>query len=83
MEVRLFGSAARGTMDEESDIDLFVVVPHLDWDMELAMYDAAFEAGLLANRPITLSIFTAQEVEGTPLRSSALLRQVRREGKPV
>ena len=33
-EVILYGSAARGQLDEESDIDLLVVLPRLDWELQ-------------------------------------------------
>jgi len=31
-DIRLFGSKARGTGHVESDLDLFIVVPDLDWE---------------------------------------------------
>lgn len=83
LDVRLFGSAARGEMDEESDIDLFVVVGELDWASEMAMYHAAFDASLAIDRAITLSVFTKEQVELSPLRASGLMQRVREEGEPV
>jgi predicted nucleotidyltransferase len=82
-DVKLFGSAVRGTMDPESDIDLFVAVPHMDWDTELAMYDAAFDAGLEIDRPISLTVFTSHELESSPLRASGIVRRIQQEGMPV
>jgi len=83
IEVTLFGSGARGQMDGESDIDLFVVVPVLDWTTELAMYDAAFDASLSIDRAITLSVFTREQVETSPIRASGLVQRVRKEGRPA
>src|SRR5438093_6332227 len=42
-DIRLFGSKARGTGHIESDLDLFIVVPDLDWERAKAIYTLCFE----------------------------------------
>ena len=46
-EVILYGSAARGQLDDESDIDLLVVLPRIDWEMQKEIIAVCFDAELL------------------------------------
>src|SRR5712691_5944618 len=45
-DIRLFGSKARGTGHVESDIDLFIVVPNLDWERAKTIYTLCFDLSL-------------------------------------
>ena len=82
-EVILYGSAARGQLDEESDIDLLVVLPRLDWELQKEIIDVCFEAELQCARVISVTCFTTQELEDSPLRSSPLVLAARREGQQL
>lgn len=79
-EIILYGSAARGQLAEGSDIDLFVVLPEVSWDIEKKVIDRCFEAGLECGRVISTACFTAKELAETPLRASPFVLNVRREG---
>jgi predicted nucleotidyltransferase len=80
-EVILYGSAARGQLDEESDIDLLVVLPRLDWEMQKEIIDVCFEAGLQCGRVFSATCYSTEEIEDSPLRSSPLVLAARREGR--
>lgn len=82
-EVVLYGSAARGQMDEESDIDLLVVLPRVDWEMQKEIIAVCFDAGLQCGRVISPNCYTKEELEDSPLRSSPLVLTARREGQPL
>jgi len=82
-EVLLYGSAARGQLDEESDIDLLVVLPELDWDMQKEIIAVCFDAGLQCDRVISPNCYTTEEMDHSPLRSSPLVLTARREGLPL
>ena len=82
-EVLLYGSAARGQLDEESDIDLLVVLPRLDWEIQKEVSDVCFDAGLQCDRVISTLCYTTEEMEHSPLRSSPLVLTARREGRPL
>lgn len=82
-EVILYGSAARGQLDEESDIDLLVVLPELDWERQKEIIAVCFEAGLQCERVISPNCYTTEEMKYSPLRSSPLVLTARREGLPL
>lgn len=80
VDVRLFGSAATGKLDAESDLDVYVLVPVLSWPMEQAICDRCYEATLACGRLIAATVVSVDELEQTPLRSSPFMRAVQREG---
>lgn len=79
-DIRLYGSAARDELDPGSDIDLFVVLPEVDWQREKQISDLCFHAELQCGRVISVICFSERELRDTPLRSSPLVHAVRREG---
>jgi predicted nucleotidyltransferase len=82
-DVILYGSAARGELDEESDIDLLVVLPKIDWEMQKEIVAACFEAELQCGRIFSAICYTTEELERSPLRSSPLVLAARREGQAL
>ena len=80
-EVILYGSAARGQLDEESDIDLLVVLPGMDWETQKEIIAVCFDAQLECGRVFSATCYTADEIEHSPLRSSPLVLAARREGQ--
>jgi len=83
IEVRVFGSAARGELDRESDVDVFVVVPELSWPLEQAIYDRCYDATLACGRLVCATVFDRRELVDSPLCASPLVQAVRREGIPL
>ncbi len=82
-EVLLYGSAARGQMDDESDIDLLIVLPKVDWKIQKEISAVCFDAGLQCDRVISTLCYTTEEMERSPLRSSPLVLTARREGRSL
>jgi predicted nucleotidyltransferase len=82
-DVRVFGSAARGGMDSESDIDVFVVLPKLDWETEKRVYDLSFEASLDADRLIAPVVVSSQEMSLPHVQVSPFIRSVDQEGQTI
>ncbi len=83
VDVRLFGSAARGELGSESDIDLFVTVPDLSWPIERSIWDRCYEATLACGRVVTATLFAAHDLTNTPLSASPLVLTVQRDGVPL
>lgn len=79
-EIRVFGSRARGDATEESDLDVLVVVERLDNSIEKYISDCAWEAGFpddVVVMPVSISMDT---LKNSPIRESAFIRNVYREG---
>lgn len=83
LDFSIFGSRARGTAGEGSDMDVFVKVQDLDKELKKRMQDIAWEVGFENSLVISLLIFTRQELEDSPLRSSPIVRAIEREGLRV
>lgn len=79
-KILMYGSAARAKMDEESDIDLLLVLPEVTWELEKKISEMCFYAGLECDRVISTACFTAHELESSPLRCSPMVRNALRKG---
>lgn len=83
MEMRAFGSRVRGDHDDESDLDLFLVLRErnreIDEKIVLAAWDVGFEAGFVVT-PIAV---TAEQLDSLPVRSSPVVAAIQHEGVPV
>jgi len=83
VDFRVFGSRARGDADEYSDLDVFVEVEHLVPNLKERLLDLAWEVGLEHLTVISLLIYTRDEIEHTPHRSSPIVKAIAREGVRV
>jgi uncharacterized protein len=83
LDFRIFGSRARGDADEYSDLDVFVEVERLDKNMKDKILDSAWDIGFSHFMVIAPLIFTRNELENTPLRSSPIVKVIFQEGIQV
>lgn len=83
VDYRIFGSRARGDADEYSDMDVFVEVDRLDKTLKEKILDAAWDVGFNNFMVIAPLIFTRNELENTPLRSSPVVKVIFQEGIQV
>ena len=79
----VFGSRARGDALEDSDMDVFIEVENLDKDLKERVQDAAWEVGFKNFMVISPLIFTRDELENSPLRSSPIVRVIKEEGSQI
>lgn len=82
-EALLYGSAARGELEEGSDIDLLLVLPELTWEIEKRIVNRCFQAELECGRVISTLCFSVAELADGPLTESPIVLRARREGKPL
>jgi len=61
-------------------MDVFVEVQTLDKDLKELIQDIAWEVGFDNSLVISLLIFTRDELENSPLRSSSIVKAITREG---
>ncbi len=80
IDFRVFGSRARGDEDEYSDMDIFLEVESLNKELEEKISDIAWEVGFENFIFISPLIFTKDEIENSPLRSSPIVRNIKEEG---
>jgi uncharacterized protein len=79
-EVRLFGSYARGTATEQSDVDVLVVVDDLTEAERLTIVDEATAVMLETDLPIAPLPLSHDKLEEIRRRERALARTLDREG---
>src|SRR5690349_12205104 len=77
-QVTVFGSRARGTAAEDSDLDIFVTVDHCTRDIEKFISDCAWEAGFADDVVIVPVVVDQDKLEHGPLRESAFILNVMR-----
>jgi uncharacterized protein len=80
LDFSVFGSRARGDAQEGSDMDVFVEVETLDKDLKDRIQDIAWEVGFENSLVISPLIFTRDELENSPLRSSPIVKAITQEG---
>ncbi len=83
LEMRAFGSRARGDARPDSDLDLFLVLASRTREIERQIDRIAWEVGRDAGLVIMTFECTQEEMQSLPLRAAPLLEEVAREGVPV
>ena len=69
IEIRVFGSSARGDRYVESDIDVFLHLPTVNRDIEEDLFDMAYELELKYDCLIDLIILSDKDLAGVHAQS--------------
>jgi len=80
LDFRVFGSRAKGNADEFSDMDVFLKVERLDKEVKERIEEVTWEVGFENVMVISPLVFTRDEIENTPLRSSPIVQSITEEG---
>ncbi|MDA8090645.1 MAG: nucleotidyltransferase domain-containing protein [Nitrospiraceae bacterium] len=83
LELRVFGSRARGDSTEESDLDVLVVVDHVDHEIEKYISECSWEAGFHEDVLIVPVVVSMDAIKHSPLGESVFIKNVYREGVAV
>lgn len=83
LDFRVFGSRARGSATEESDLDVFLVVDRLDHSLEKCISDYAWEAGFPEDIIIIPVAISMDTLRNSSIRESIFIKNVYREGIAV
>ncbi len=83
LDVRLFGSFARGEADEESDVDVAVVLEHVDWTTWREVVDLATDVGFPFDLRISPTIFDAETYATWRTQERPLVMDIERQGAPL
>ncbi|WP_016953750.1 nucleotidyltransferase family protein [Anabaena sp. PCC 7108] len=80
LDLRVFGSKARGDATEESDLNVFIKVAELDRSCREKISDLAWEVGFKYDLVISTFVVTEAQVETGAMGASPLLSKVLQEG---
>ncbi len=80
LDMRVYGSRARGDADAFSDFDVFFEIETLDATTKAIIRDIAWETSLENMIVISPIIFSKYELNHSPLRSSPIVKNIINEG---
>jgi uncharacterized protein len=83
VDIRIFGSCARGDDQADSDIDIFIEVETLTAQAKKAIRALSWQVGLEQGLVISPLIFSRDEIEQSPMKSSPIVANILREGVSV
>lgn len=79
----LFGSKARGDYDENSDLDLAIIVDHLDRRIKRAILDVVADVELEHLIPISTLILSSEDFQHLKTKERRLPLDISSEGIPL
>ena len=83
VELRLFGSKARGDSDPESDMDVLIVLESYDWEREKAISHLCFEINIEHGVLLIPVLYSKAEYESDLTKITPFYQNVRKEGVQV
>lgn len=83
LDLRVFGSRARGEGREDSDLDVFIKVAVLDRALRDRIHDLAWEVGFEYDRIISTFVVTEAQIQEGAVGASPILAKVLEEGIAV
>lgn len=83
LDVRVFGSRARGEAAPDSDLDVFIEVASLTPALRRRIDEIAWEVGFERDYVISPIVVSRQELQEGPMGASPLILEIEREGVPL
>lgn len=80
LDIRLFGSRARGDAEEFSDLDVFIEIQTLDRKTKEIIKTITWEVSLENSIVISPLIFSKEELTESPLKYSPVVKNIMEEG---
>jgi predicted nucleotidyltransferase len=76
----VFGSRARGDAVAGSDLDIFLVVEHINTDLRERISELAWEVGFENDVVLSTFVVTVEQLEHGPMGVSPIVRRIEKEG---
>ncbi|MBM7855421.1 putative nucleotidyltransferase [Desulfohalotomaculum tongense] len=83
IEIRLFGSVAKGTATSESDIDILVILKKEDAATEEIILDTTVDMNLKYNVVIAATTITEKDYSYPPFQDTLFYKNIQKEGLPL
>jgi predicted nucleotidyltransferase len=80
IELRLFGSKARGDSGPESDVDVLIILSEYDWRIRHKVHRLCFEIGLEHDVVLCPILYSQHEFASDVTRTTPFYQNVQREG---
>lgn len=80
LDLRVFGSRARGDATDDSDLDVFVDLEESSPELRQRISEIAWEVGFEMDRVISTIVATRADLEDGPMGANPLVLSVEREG---
>jgi len=80
VDLRLYGSKARGTADSDSDIDVMIELEELTPTFYDKVFDLVFDVNIRHGVFISAVLFGRKELEDGPMSASPLFKAIERDG---
>ena len=83
IDIRLYGSKARGEGGDNSDLDVMIEIPNYDRAMVAEIDDIIYRINLEHDVFISALVFGKDELEEGPMSEAPIYKVIQREGVPL
>lgn len=83
VEIKLFGSVAKGTATPESDIDILIILKQADNITEEIILDAVVDTNLKYDVVISATTLTEEDYTYPPFKQTLFYKHIQKEGLPL
>jgi uncharacterized protein len=80
IDLRVYGSRARGNAAPDSDLDIFIEVESVSTELRRRISEIAWEVGFEADRVISTIVTTREQLEHGAMGANPLILNIEREG---